>query len=64
MEKWQIINVRENRRDDQEWTIKGTWQHGQMLEKTEGAIKNGQLREPGNMSKRQRKPKGQSRMDN
>ena len=42
-----------------------------MLEKTEGAIKNGQSRETGNIghtrhrtNKYQRKPKGQSRMDN
>ena len=39
---WQN-NVRENRRGNQKWTIQRNWQ--KTLEKTEGAIKNGQSRE-------------------
>ena len=49
--------VRENQRDNQEWTIQRHWQHwtmgtqdtGQRLEKTKGTIKNGQSRETGNI---------------
>jgi hypothetical protein len=37
-----IINVREYRRGNQKWTIQRNWQH-------EGAIKNGQSRETGNI---------------
>jgi hypothetical protein len=44
--KW--INVRKNRRCNQEWASQRHWQH-------EGAIKNGQARDTGNT-------KGQSRM--
>jgi hypothetical protein len=44
--KW--INVRKNRRGNQEWAGQRHWQH-------EGAIKNGQARDTGNT-------KGQSRM--
>ena len=55
------INVRENRRGNQEWTIQRNWQHWvhktqdedkqniETLEKTEVAIKNGQFRETGNV---------------
>ena len=53
-----LETVRENRRGNQEWTIQRYWQH---LEKTDGAIKNGQYRDTGNS---QRKPTGQLRMDN
>ena len=46
------IHVRENRRGNQEWTIQRK-QKGQSKmdnpEKTEGAIKNGQSRETGNI---------------
>jgi len=63
---------------NQEWTIQRHWQHGvhktqdkYMLKKTECAIKNGQSRGTGNIeytrhrtNKRQRKTRGQSRMDN
>jgi hypothetical protein len=40
-----LETVRENQRDNQEWTIQRHWQQ---LEKTEGTIKNGQSREIGN----------------
>ena len=43
------INVRENRRGNLEWTIKRQWKHWAHKYKT---------------NKRQRKPKGQSGMDN
>ena len=55
------INVRENRRGNQEWTIQRYYQHWVQktqdedkqnkytLEKTEGVIKNGQPRETGNI---------------
>ena len=50
------INVRENRRDNQEWAIQRHWQRWAhktqgkyMLEKTEGTIKNGQSRDTGNV---------------
>jgi hypothetical protein len=54
-------NVRENRRSNQEWTIQRNWQRWvhktqdegkqniETLEKTEGAIKNGQFRETDNI---------------
>ena len=54
-------NVRENWRDNQEWTIQRHWQHWvhktqgedkqnkKTLEKTEGTIKNGQFRDTGNI---------------
>ena len=72
------INVREQRRDNQKWTIQRNLQHRvhktqdkYMLENSEGAIKNGQSRETGNIgytrhrtNKRQRIAKGQSTMDN
>ena len=57
----QQIKVRENRRSNQEWTTQRNLQHWvhktpdeekqnkYKLEKTEGAIKNGQLRETGNI---------------
>ena len=71
-------NARENRGDNQEWTIQRHCQHWvhrtqdtYTLEKTEGAIKNGQSRDTGSIeyarhrkNKRLRKPNGQSRMDN
>ena len=40
-----LATIRENRRDNQEWTIQRNWQQ---LEKTDGAIKNGQPRDIGN----------------
>ena len=55
------IHVRENQSGNQNWTIQRNWQHWvhntqdkgkqnkQTLEKTEGAIKNGQSRETGNI---------------
>ena len=47
-----LINVRENRRGNQEWTIQRNWKH--WVHKTKAKKAN----------ERQRKPKGQSRMDN
>ena len=46
--------VRVNQRGNQEWTIQtlttlGTQETGQRLEKTKGAIKNGQSRDTGNI---------------
>jgi hypothetical protein len=40
-----LETVRENRRENQEWTIQRYWKQ---LEKTDGAIKNGQFRDTGN----------------
>ena len=40
-----LATVRENQRGNQEWTIKRHWQQ---LEKTDGAITNGQSRDTGN----------------
>ena len=40
-----LATVRGNRQDNQEWTIQRYWQQ---LEKTNGAIKNGQSRDTGN----------------
>ena len=40
-----LATVRENQRGNQEWTIQRYWQQ---LEKTDGAIKNGQSRNTGN----------------
>ena len=42
-------SYRENRRGNQEWTIERYRQHWTQTEKTEGAIKNGQLRDTGNI---------------
>jgi hypothetical protein len=40
-----LETVRENRRENQEWTIQRYWKQ---LEKTDGAIKNGHFRDTGN----------------
>jgi hypothetical protein len=40
-----LETVRENRRENQEWTIQRHWKQ---LEETNGAIKNGQSRDTGN----------------
>ena len=47
LSKFDTINVREYRRDNQKWTIQRNWQHS--VHK---------------INKRQRIPKGQSKMDN
>ena len=64
------INVRENRRGNQEWTIQRYWQHQRKpkmlsrmdnpetlatLEKTEEVIKNGQSRDIGNIRENRRR---------
>ena len=46
--KW--INVRKNRRGNQEWAGQRHWQH-------EGAIKNGQARDTGNIGHTRHKTK-------
>ena len=72
------INVRKNRWDIHEWIIQRYWQgwpqkiqDKYMLEKTDETIKNGLSRDIGNVdhtrhrtNKCQRRPMGQSRMDN
>jgi hypothetical protein len=41
-----LATVRENQRANQEWTIQRYWKQ---LEKTDGANKNGQSRDTGNI---------------
>ena len=53
------INVEENRMDNQEWTIQRNWQHWVYKTQNKKQAKN-----KNKTNKRQRIPKGQSRMDN